>query len=80
MNPFQIVMLILCTGLLRDTIILDTVCLSEAAKRVTAKDRIILNNILTKVQYLHYPVPLSGTVAYPGSGAFYPWIRVADPG
>jgi hypothetical protein len=38
-----------CVGLLRDTIILDTVCLSEAAKRVTPKDRHILHTILSKV-------------------------------
>ncbi len=38
-----------CVGLLRDTIILDTVCLSEAAKRVTPKDRHILHTLLSKV-------------------------------
>ncbi len=73
-----------CVGLLRDTIILDTVCLSEAAKRVTPKDRHILHTLLSKVKQ---PLPMivnaivgdlgSGSVSQMyGSGSFPFLIKV----
>ncbi len=55
-----------CVGLLRDTIILDTVCLSEAAKRVTPKDRHILHTLLSKVKQ-PLPIIVNAIVGDPGS-------------